>query len=102
MVVVMVVVMVIVAVMIVIPSVIVLYTAVLAVPIACIELLTIVVRTYPARTLIRGPAPIALMPAIVSRHRIPVAPNPQIVRAWLRRLNMDYARRRRRTNPDSK
>ena len=69
--------------MIVIPFMVMFEAAVIAVPIAVIEALSIVARADPTCTIIGRPAPIAFMPAIVARNGIPVAANPNKVGSGL-------------------
>src|SRR5260370_39508412 len=62
--------------MIVIPFMIVLDAAMLTVPIAVIEALSVVARADPTCAFIGWPAPRAFVPAIVAFYGIPVAANP--------------------------
>ena len=81
--------------------VIVIYPAMAAIPIARVELLPIVVGLNPVRTLIRGTRPVAIMPPIMPAYRIVVTTDPNIAGARTPGLNANYARPRRRANPDS-
>ena len=71
------------ALMIVIPFMVMFDAAVIALPIAVIEALSIVARADPTCTFIRRPAPIAFMPAIVACNGIPIAANPNKVGSGL-------------------
>jgi hypothetical protein len=64
-------------------------------PIACIILLSVMVRPNPEGTLIRRTAIVALMPSIMTADRIPVAANPCVSDARTGRLNVNPRRRRR-------
>jgi hypothetical protein len=86
---------------IVIPFVTMLKTAAIAFPVTMVVELALVAGMDPACAGIRGASPISFVPAIMAVHRIPVAFNPDKIRArWLRRLNY-YSRRRRRTDSDA-
>jgi hypothetical protein len=82
-------------------SMIVLDAAVLAFPIAAEEALTVVTRAYPASALVGRASPIAAMPAIVATNGIPVAIDPEELRAGADRANSNDARRGRGTDYDS-
>src|ERR1700739_1705554 len=86
---------------IVVPFMVVFETAVWAIPITGIEPLAIMAWADPTRALIRRPAPVASMPAIVSSDRIPVAANPDELGAGLRGDDGDNARFGRRANADA-
>ena len=84
-----------------VPVVVVLDAAVLAFPIAAVEALTVVTRAYPASALVGRASPIAAMPAIVATDGIPVAIDPEELRAGADRANSNDARRGRGTDYDS-
>jgi hypothetical protein len=90
-----------VAVVITIPTVVVLDAAMSSVPVARIELLTIVVRPYPMRSFIGWTCPVAVMPPIVVSDGIPIAFDPHEFRSRSRRHHMNDARPWRRSDPDS-
>src|SRR5689334_7460033 len=74
---------------------------VLAFPVALEPLAIFMTRTDPARSGVRSPCPVALVPDIAVVHGIPVAIHPGVAGAWSHRANRDHARRRWRPNPDS-
>jgi hypothetical protein len=84
-----------------VPVVVVLDAAVLAFPIAAVEALTVMTRAYPASALVGRASPIAAMPAIVAANGIPVAIDPEELRAGADRANSNDARRGRGTDYDS-
>ena len=92
---------VVIAVMIVIPFVIVLETAALSVPVAVVKARAVVARSNPASAFIWRPRPISVMPAIVSRHWIPIPADPNEFGCGLRRENGDDARLGRRADSDA-
>jgi hypothetical protein len=84
-----------------VPVVVVLDAAVLAFPIAAVEALTVVTRANPASALVGRTSPITTMPAIVATNGIPVAIDPEELRAGADRANSNDARRGRGTDYDS-
>lgn len=90
-----------VALVVVVPVVVVFDAAVLAFPIAAVEALTIVTRAYPASALVGRASPIAAMPTIVATYGIPVAVDPEELRAGADGANSNDAGRGRGTDYDS-
>jgi hypothetical protein len=84
-----------------VPAMIMFQPAVLAFPIAFVETLSIVMRPYPASSCVRGPSPIAFVPAVVPSYWVPITLYPDELRAGRRRQNTYDTSRRWRTNPDS-
>ena len=81
--------------------VIVVYPAMIAIPITRIELLAIMVGFHPVRALICGTRPIAIMPPVMSAHRVIITADPHIAGTRTPWLNVNYARPRRRANSNS-
>jgi hypothetical protein len=75
--------------------------AALALPVAVIEALSIVARSYPASGRVYRPAPISGMPLIVVPYGIPVTVYPDEFRTWTRRKNANDSRRWGRPDSDS-
>jgi len=90
-----------VAVVIFIPPVIMLYAAVTSVPITAIEAFAVMARSDPACALVRGPGPIAFVPAITATGGIPVTANPDEVRSGLLGNHRDHPWRGWRKNSDA-
>jgi hypothetical protein len=86
--------------MVVIPMMIVLNPSMLAVPISGEIAGSIVIWGDPTGARVRGTRPIARVPLIMSSDRVPVAPNPGIIRTRARG-NRDYSGRRRRAYSDT-
>ena len=84
-----------------VPTMIVLYAATFAFPIAVIEAFAIVARPDPAGAFIRRPGPVALMPAVMAANGIPVTANPDELRSGLSGKHCNHARRRWRANSDA-
>ena len=79
----------------------VLAAAVLAVPIALKESLSVMMGRHPMCSRIGRPAPISVVPSISVSNRIPVAIDPRITGAGTGGNNSYDPRRRRRSNPHS-
>src|SRR5579863_3127992 len=92
--------MVIVPIMLVVPFIVVLHPPVLPVPVACKELLPIVMGSHPMRSFVRWPRPVAFVPLVVAAHRIPIPIHPNKIRPRSRRPHVYHTRRRGRPNPD--
>jgi hypothetical protein len=75
--------------------------AAISFPIAVVEALTIVTRSYPSSTVVGWSSPIAAMPPVVSSHGIPVTINPHKFRSRLRGKNSHHVRPRWRTDADT-
>ena len=69
-----------------------------SVPVTHKELLPIVMRRYPIGSLIRRLSPVALMPFVMPSYWIPIPLHPYELRSWWRRLNVNHARRRWRSD----
>jgi hypothetical protein len=85
----------------VVPTVVMIETAVVSVPVADVILAAFVSRPNPARSCIRRTRPIAIMPFIVVSDRIPIAVDPNEIGARGARNDTHDARRRRRADTDS-
>src|SRR5271169_6515088 len=85
-----------------VPLVIMLNPAVLPIPVARIELLSVVARAHPMSAPIGWSRPVAFVPPVAPSHRIPIAVQPHVIRPWTSGLNVDYTRLRRRPDSDSK
>jgi hypothetical protein len=83
-----------------IPVVIMRILAMISIPVAAIEVLSIVMRWHPSSTPIWWPSPISFMPLIVLSYWIPIAVNPHILATRTDRVNVYDTRRRWRTNSD--
>jgi hypothetical protein len=90
-----------VTVMVAVPAMVVGDAASIAIPIALKIAGSIVVRFHPASAGVHGTCPIAAVPPIAVVHGVPIAIDPRVADARTTRLNPDYARRRRRSNPHS-
>ncbi len=90
-----------VAIMIAVPAMVVFETAAIALPVARKEALSIMTRCNPDRTCVRWASPVSGMPPIMVAHGIPIALDPNKVRARTYRLNPNDPRGRRRTDPHS-
>jgi hypothetical protein len=85
-----------------IPTMVVLHSAALALPVAIVITLSIVARRYPVRSAIGRTSPIPIMPAVVTLDRIPIAVDPNIIGTRSHWPNSNHARRRRWADPDAK
>jgi len=92
---------VVVAVLIAVPTMIVFEPAAIAIPVAGEEPLAIMMRCNPYGAGIRRLAPIAGMPFVMVTDWIPVAVNPNKLRAGSGRPYCNHTRRRRRADSDS-
>jgi hypothetical protein len=81
--------------------VIVVHPTVISVPVTRKELLSVVMRLYPASTLVWGASPIAGMPSVLLSHWVPIAVYPNEIGSRSLRLNSNHAGSRWRTNSDS-
>ena len=79
-----------------IPMVIVLKTAMIAFPIPYKKLSTVMMRCNPTSAHIRRPSPVTLVPFIMPSNRIPIAIDPDEIRARGRWKNANHAGRWRR------
>src|SRR5690242_6388372 len=70
-------------------------------PVSVEKPLSVVVRSYPTRSRIRGASPVSFMPSIVALDWIPIAIHPDIIRPWRHWSNPNDVRRRWRADPDS-
>ncbi len=86
---------------IVVPAMIVFDSSVVSIPVTREEFMAVVARFNPAGAFIGRARPIAVMPSVMPSVGKPIAANPGIPWAWLRRLNPDHARARRRADSDS-
>jgi len=77
-----------------VPTVIMFNPAAIYLPVALKEPLPIVVPRHPARSLVGRPSPITVMPLVIPSDGIPIALDPNELRSWWRRLNIDQAGRR--------
>jgi hypothetical protein len=84
-----------------VPMVVMVKAAVIAVPIAGVILAAFMARSYPMRSLVWRPCPIAGVPFVMPSDGIPVALNPYKIRPWTSRNYTNYARRRRIPDADS-
>lgn len=76
-------------------------TAAVTFPVAVVIAFTVVARTDPTSASVGRTSPVTLMPAVVMSHRIPIAVDPDIFGAWLTRVFVIGARRRRCADPDA-
>jgi hypothetical protein len=83
-----------------IPMVIVLKTATIPIPIPYKILTTVMMRCNPARAHVRRPCPVSLVPFVVPSYRIPIALDPDEIRARGRRKNSNHTGSRRRPDID--
>jgi len=77
-----------------VPTVIMFNPAAMYLPVALKEPLPIVVPRHPASSLVGRLSPITVMPLVIPSHGIPIALDPNELRSWWRRLNVDHAGRR--------
>ena len=91
---------VVIAVVIAIPVMVVVESAMRAIPVAAVEAAAFVARADPARAGVRRTSPVTLMPNVVTARRIPVAINPCVAGSGADR-NDRMPRRRRRPDLDS-
>jgi len=73
------------------PRMVVVYTAVISIPVAVEESLSVVTGCDPVSAGIRWPTPISVMPFVMVSDRIPIALHPHIVRPWIGRPERDDA-----------
>jgi hypothetical protein len=90
-----------VAIVVVIPVMIVLEAAAVAIPIPGIVHTAFVARNNPARSGVRWASPVALVPAIMATHGVPVTVYPEELRTGADWPDGNYARRRRGSNGDA-
>jgi hypothetical protein len=83
-----------------IPMVIVLKTAVIPIPVPYKVLSAVMMRRNPTGAHVRRLCPITIVPFIVPSHRIPIALDPNEIRARCWRKNANHARSRRRSDID--
>ena len=84
-----------------VPTVIVFKPAAISVPVAIIELLSIVMRCHPMGARIRRAGPIALVPPVMSTDRIPVSVDPNVIWAGTHGPRVNNPRRRWRTDSNA-
>ena len=84
-----------------VPLVIVINTAVISVPVPCIKLLSIVVRSDPSSPLIRRSCPITVMPLIVISDWIPITVDIRVTGTRAPRHNANHTGTWRRTNSNA-
>jgi hypothetical protein len=84
-----------------VPLVIVINMAVISVPVSCIKLLTIVVRSDPSSPLIRRSCPITVMPLIVISYWIPITVDIRVTRTRAPRHNVNHTGAWWRTNSNA-
>ena len=84
-----------------VPPVIVLNMAAITVPVSCIILLSIVVRSDPSSALIGRSCPITVMPLIVTSGWIPITLDIRITWTWAPRHNANHTGAWRRTNANA-
>lgn len=75
-----------------VPSMVVGHVAAIAFPVACKELLSIVMRFHPARAGVGWASPVSVVPLIMVAHGVPVAPEPNIASAGTSWLNFHDTR----------
>src|SRR5215469_4923167 len=68
-----------VAIVVIVPVMVVLEASALTVPVATVVAALSIVWSYPDRASIRRTRPVALVPAITTLHRIPIAIDPQVL-----------------------
>jgi hypothetical protein len=83
-----------------VPVVVMLPPATITLPITGEVSFSIIMRTYPVSTGVRRTRPIALVPFVMTPHRIPIALDPDEVGARTHRHG-NHSRRRRSSDPDS-
>jgi len=83
-----------------VPVMVMLPPAAISVPVTGKVSFTIMMRSYPVSTDIRRTRPIALVPFVMTSHRIPIALDPDEVGARTHRHG-NHSRRRRSSDPDS-
>jgi hypothetical protein len=88
-------------VMVLVPAMVVLHSSVIAIPVAIEEARSIVVRFHPVSAGVHWTRPVSVVPPIAVVHGIVVTIDPRVASARTARLNPDYTRRRRRSNPHS-
>ena len=81
--------------------VIVLNTAAITFPVACIVSLAIVVWANPASPFVGRSSPVAFVPLVMISHRIPITLHPHELRSWPFRHNHNHPGWRWRGNHDS-
>ena len=91
-----------VAIMTLVPLVIMVKPAAVPFPVARIKLLAIVTRSYPSSALIGWPRPVTVMPLVTISLRVPIAVQPDKIRAWAARSTVNHAGLRRRADSNSK
>src|SRR5205807_263892 len=84
-----------------VPAVIMFNACVLTLPVAVIELFSIVTRYHPPPTRVRRSGPIPFMPPVMVTYRVPIPVYPSELGARIWRQNTDDTGRRRRPNSDS-
>jgi hypothetical protein len=89
------------AVMVAVPAMVVGDSASITIPIALKVAGSIVVRFHPVGAGVHGPCPVAAVPLIAVVHGEPISIDPRVADAGTARLNSDYARPRRRSDPHS-
>ena len=85
----------------VIPAVIVFDSSPISIPVAREEFVAVVARRNPTGAFIGRARPISVMPPVMPSVGKPIAADPGIPWAWLRRLDPDHTRARRRADSDS-
>jgi hypothetical protein len=84
-----------------VPLVIVINVAVIPVPISCIKLLSIVVRSDPSSPLIGRPSPITVMPPIVISDGIPITVDIRVTGTRAPRYDANHSGTWRRTDSNA-
>jgi len=92
----------IVAVTIPVPPMVVLNAAAVTIPVAVIITLSIVTRRYPVVSAVGRPAPISLMPSVMTIDGVPISIDPNIIGTRSYGPNSNHARWRWWADPDSK
>jgi len=77
-----------------VPTVIMFNPAAMYLPVALKEPLPIVVPRHPASSLVGRLSPITVMPLVIPPDGKPIALDPNVLRSWWRRFNVDHPGRR--------
>jgi hypothetical protein len=85
-----------------VPPMVVLNAAPITLPVAVIITLSIVARRYPVVSAVGGPAPISVMPPVMTTDGVPISVDPNITGTRSYWPNSNHARWRWWADPDSK